>query len=166
MPGTPWPSQSDWRRLSHSCTTTPRPKPHIKNLIADPGTVVTTASTYVNLDNLNQEIRPAHPQVRGHKIGRQENPRRADRRRGGWDSAAQHTTHVAREKPLPAFEYVVMSLDTAFSRGELDKKKQETDPSACSVWGGFRYRAWRTSCCLDCWAEKLRLSRPSATPSP
>ena len=37
-------------------TTTPKPKPLIKTLVKDPDTVITTASTLVNLDNLSPEF--------------------------------------------------------------------------------------------------------------
>lgn len=136
-------------------TTTPRPKPHIKNLIADPGTVVTTASTYVNLDNLNKKFAQRILKYEGTKIGRQEiHAELIDAEEGGIVQRSKLRMWPSKT-PLPKFEYIVMSLDTAFSEESYDKKKQETDPSACSVWGGFRYKGIANIMLLDCWAEKL-----------
>jgi predicted phage terminase large subunit-like protein len=136
-------------------TTTPRPKPHIKNLIADPGTVVTTASTYVNLDNLNKKFAQRILKYEGTKIGRQEiHAELIDAEEGGIVQRSSLRMWPSKT-PLPKFEYIVMSLDTAFSEKSYDKKKQETDPSACSVWGGFRYKGIANIMLLDCWAEKL-----------
>lgn len=136
-------------------TTTPRPKPHIKALISDPGTVVTTASTYINIDNLNKKFAQRILKYEGTTIGRQEiHAELIDAEEGG---IVQRSTlrMWPRVKPLPAFEYIVMSLDTAFSEESYDKKKQQTDPSACSVWGGFRFKGVANIMLLDCWAEKL-----------
>jgi len=40
-------------------------------------------------------------------------------------------------KPLPKFQFVVLSIDPAFTERNYDKRKQETDPTACSAWGVF-----------------------------
>jgi len=136
-------------------TTTPRPKPHIKALIADPGTVLTRASTYVNLDNLNTKFAQRILKYEGTKIGRQEiHAELIDAEEGGIISR-DSLRLWPRTTPLPAFEYIVMSLDTAFSEESYDRKKQEPDPSACSVWGGFRHKGIANIMLLDCWAEKL-----------
>lgn len=142
-------------------TTTPRPKPHIKALIADPGTIVTRASTYVNLDNLNKKFAQRILKYEGTKIGRQEiHAEIIDAEEGGIVQRSNLRMWPS-SKPLPKFEYIVMSLDTAFSEESFNKKKQETDPSACSVWGGFMYKPRPDSkgipniMLLDCWAEKL-----------
>jgi predicted phage terminase large subunit-like protein len=136
-------------------TTTPRPLPHIKRLLADPGTVVTTASTYVNLDNLSSEFAKRILKYEGTKIGRQEiHAELIDSEEGGIVQRSKLRLWP-RDKPLPVFEYIVMSLDTAFSEEAYDKKKNETDPSACSVWGGFKHKGIPCIMLLDCWAEKL-----------
>ena len=136
-------------------TTTPRPLPHIKSLLADEGTVVTTASTYVNLDNLSGEFAKRILKYEGTKIGRQEiHAEIIDAEEGGIISRKSIKLWPSG-KLLPKFEYIVMSLDTAFSEESYDKKKNETDPSACSVWGGFRHKGRPEIMLLDCWAEKL-----------
>jgi phage terminase large subunit-like protein len=146
-------------RLGHDtrilATTTPRPLPHIKALLADTGTVVTTASTYVNLDNLSPEFRQRILKYEGTRIGRQEiHAELIDSEEGGIVSR-DWIRKWPRDKPFPAFEYVVMSLDTAYSEESYDKKTQETDPSACSVWGGFVHKGKPGIMLLDCWAERL-----------
>lgn len=136
-------------------TTTPRPLPHIKTLLADAGTVVTTASTYENLENLSTEFAKRILKYEGTKIGRQEiHAELIDSEDGGIVSRS-NLRLWPNKSPLPAFEYIVMSLDTAFSEESFDKKKKETDPSACSVWGGFKYKGVANIMLLDCWAEKL-----------
>jgi predicted phage terminase large subunit-like protein len=136
-------------------TTTPRPKPHIKALIADPGTVVTTASTYVNLDNLNKKFAQRILKYEGTLIGRQEiHAELIDAEEGGIIKRAD-LRMWPNKTPLPKFEYIVMSLDTAYSEEAYDKRKQTTDPTACTVWGGFKYKGLANIMLLDSWAERL-----------
>ena len=53
------------------------------------------------------------------------------------------------EKPLPQFEYVLQSYDTAFGQ------KDENDPTGCEVWGMFTYEGARQGMLLDAWDERL-----------
>lgn len=53
------------------------------------------------------------------------------------------------DKPLPAFEYIVQSYDTAFS------EKTMADPTACTVWALFTYEGRKNAMLIDAWAEKL-----------
>jgi predicted phage terminase large subunit-like protein len=136
-------------------TTTPRPLPHIKSILADRGTVVTTASTYVNLDNLSGEFAKRILKYEGTKIGRQEiHAEVIDSEEGGIVSRGDIRKWPASQ-PLPEFQYIVMSIDGAFSEESYDPKSKETDPSACSVWGGFINKGKPAIMLLDCWAEKL-----------
>jgi hypothetical protein len=136
-------------------TTTPRPLPHIKALLADQRTVVTTASTYVNLDNLSPEFARRILKYEGTKIGRQEiHAELIDSEEGGIVSR-DWIRKWPNNQNLPAFEFIVMSLDTAYSEESYDKKTHETDPSACSVWGGFIHKRKPGIMLLDCWAERL-----------
>ena len=136
-------------------TTTPRPLPHIKSLLLAEGTVVTRASTYVNLDNLSGEFAKRILKYEGTKIGRQEiHAEIIDAEEGGIISRASLRKWPA-DKKLPEFEYIVMSLDTAYSEESYEKKTHETDPSACSVWGAFVHKGKPGIMLLDCWAEKL-----------
>jgi predicted phage terminase large subunit-like protein len=139
-------------------TTTPKPKPLIKRLVRDPSTVITTATTHVNLDNLSPEFARRIMQYQGTKIGRQEIfAELIDAEEGGiisrsWLRLWPH------DKPLPLFHYIVASIDPAFSEESFDKKKQTTDPSAMSVWGCFKLPNGKPGIMLlDCWAERLGL---------
>jgi len=136
-------------------TTTPRPLPHIKALLNDRRTVVTTASTYVNLANLSPEFAERILKYEGTKIGRQEiHAELIDAEEDGVISRASIRKWPAGT-PLPEFHYIAMSLDTSFSEESYDPKSRETDPSACSVWGGFIHKGKPGIMLLDCWAEKL-----------
>ena len=53
-------------------STTPRPIPIIKRLVADPDTVVTSGSTYANLSNLAPIYRRIIRKYEGTRLGRQE----------------------------------------------------------------------------------------------
>jgi phage terminase large subunit-like protein len=61
------------------------------------------------------------------------------------------------KKPLPKFQVILMSLDTAFSEKQHDKKKQTNDPTACTVWGGFTWKKEFHVMLLDAWEEWLGL---------
>lgn len=68
-------------------------------------------------------------------------------------------------KPLPFLEYVMVSMDTAFTEKTYDRKTFSSDPTACTVWGAFknttlneRSRKEETRWCLmlmECWEEWL-----------
>jgi predicted phage terminase large subunit-like protein len=139
-------------------TTTPRPKPLIKALIKDPATVITSASTHVNLDNLSPEFARRIMKYQGTKIGRQEiYAQLIDAEEGGIISR-EWLRKWPCDRPFPTFEYIIASLDTAFSEESFDKKKQTTDPSAMSVWGCFKFPNGKPGIMLlDCWAEHLGL---------
>jgi len=136
-------------------TTTPRNRPHIKAIMADKGTVVTGASTYVNLDNLSPTFARRILKYDGTKVGRQEIYAELIDSEDGGIISRSWLQKWPLDRPLPTFEYIVMSLDTAFSEEAFDKKKQTTDPSACSVWGCFYWKKKPAILLLDCWAERL-----------
>lgn len=138
-------------------TTTPKPIPVIKNLVIDPSTVMTKASTHVNFDHLAPEFKKRIMKYAGTKIGRQEID--AELLDGEEDGIVRRSDLKLwpAGKAFPAFEYIVMSLDTAFTEESYDVKKRESDPSACSVWGGFRHPETKKAgiMLLDAWAERL-----------
>src|SRR5690606_5171121 len=43
------------------------------------------------------------------------------------------------DKPIPQFDFILYSLDTAFTERAFDRKEVKADPTACSVWGLFHY---------------------------
>lgn len=133
-------------------TTTPKPKALIMDLIKRDGedVVVTTASTYSNLDNLAPSFRQQILSYEGTKIGRQEiyaeiiDPEESGIIDRDWFRL------WPSERELPQFEYVLQSYDTAFT------ERTTGDPTACTVWGIFKPLD-RPLCAMliDCWTEHL-----------
>ena len=136
------------------CTTTPKPKPLIVDLVNREGedVVFTTASTYDNIQNLAPTFQKQILQYEGTKLGRQEihaevlDPEEAGVVKRDWFRL------WPAEKPLPRFEYVVQSYDCATS----DKTKN--DPTACSVWGVFKPNPDKpmSVMLIDCWEEYMQ----------
>jgi predicted phage terminase large subunit-like protein len=145
------------------CTTTPKPKPLIVDLVNREGedVVYTSASTYDNIHNLAPTFQKQILQYEGTKLGRQEihaeilDPEEAGIVKRDWFRLWD------ADKPLPQFQYVVQSYDCATS----DKTKN--DPTACTVWGIFKPSPDKpTSVMLiDCWEEYLQYPdlRPRVT---
>jgi predicted phage terminase large subunit-like protein len=139
-------------------TTTPKPRDLVRRLTAPkPGRVIVTGSTYDNRANLPDVFFDQLSQYEGTTIGRQElygeliNPE---------ESGIVKRSHFrlwAHDKPLPRFELVVMSLDTAFTEATTDKRSGDADPTACTVWGVFQHEKRANVMLLDCWDEQLGL---------
>jgi predicted phage terminase large subunit-like protein len=145
-------------RVRQIASTTPKPKELVKELIKREGkdVVITRASTYANLDNLAPQFKQQILQYEGTKLGRQEiyaeviNPEEDGIIKRSWLKV------WPADKPLPEFEYIIMSLDTAFTEKTADKKG-DPDPSACSVWGYFKHDKKPAILLLDCWEDHLGL---------
>jgi len=97
------------------CTTTPKPNTIIRNLLAREGkdVIVTRASTYENLANLAPTFRDQILRYEGTTIGRQEihaeviDPEEMGVIKRSWVKLWKGE--------LPELEFIVMSLDTAFT---------------------------------------------------
>jgi len=145
-------------RVRQIASTTPKPKELIKELVKREGkdVVITRASTYSNLDNLAPQFKEQILKYEGTKLGRQEihaeviNPEEDGIIKRSWIKVWPSA------KPLPEFEYIIMSLDTAFTEKTADTKG-DPDPSACSVWGYFKHDKKPAILLLDCWEEHLGL---------
>jgi len=137
-------------------TTTPKPRPLVKRLVGDEDSVMTKASTHVNASNLSPEFSRRILKYDGTKVGRQEiYAELIDAEDGGIISRGW-IKHWPADRPLPEFHFIVMSLDTALSEEDHDKKTQVTDPTACSVWGCFKLPSGKPGIMLlDSWAERL-----------
>lgn len=142
-------------------TTTPRPKPLIRQIVegtlAIP-TAITTASSYANIDNLAPTFKAQLLQYEGTKLGRQEIH--------GEVLDAMDDGIIARDwwglwdhrLKLPYFEHIVMSLDTAYTEETRNKKSGDADYTACSTWGLYRRpNKGFGILLLDCWQERLGL---------
>ena len=135
------------------CSTTPKPKPVIMDLIDRGGddVMITTASTYVNIANLAPSFQKQILQYEGTNLGRQEiHAEIIDPEEGGI---------VKREwfklwpdgKPFPKFEYILQSLDCAAS------EKTINDPTAHITFGVFKPEdGGMCAMVIDCWQEHLQ----------
>jgi predicted phage terminase large subunit-like protein len=135
------------------CTTTPKPKPLIIDLVNRDGedVIVTKASTYDNLANLAPTFKNQILQYEGTLQGRQEiNAEIIDPEEGGIIKRSMFRLWDA-DKPLPKFEYIVQSYDVATS------DKTHNDPTACTVWGVFKPLDKPMAVMLiDCWSEHMQ----------
>ena len=139
-------------------TTTPKPKDLVRKLVnPKEGRLIVKGSTYENKDHLPKSFFDQLKQYEGTQLGRQElEGELIDSEEGGiiarswfklWPSA----------KALPSFDWIIMSLDTAFTEKTLNKRTFDADSSACTVWGVFWHDDKRQVLLLDCWAEQYGL---------
>lgn len=137
-------------------TTTPKPKDLIRKLTTPkPGRVIVRGSTYDNRANLPDSFFEDMKQYEGTQLGRQElEGELIDGEEGGIISRSWFKLWPAKSK-LPHFEWIVMSLDTAFTEKTLDKRTHTADSSACTVWGVFYHEDIMQVMLLDCWSEQL-----------
>jgi predicted phage terminase large subunit-like protein len=135
------------------CTTTPRPKDLIVDLVGRDGddVVLTTASTYTNLANLSKNFQKQILQFEGTKLGRQEiYAEIIDPEEGGIVKRNMFKLWPAG-KEFPRFEYIVQSYDCATS------EKTQNDPTAAGTWGVFKPLDGPMSVMLiDCWQDRLQ----------
>lgn len=137
-------------------TTTPRPVELVRKLIVPKsGRVVVSGSTFDNKDNLPDRFFEQLEQYEGTTIGRQElygeliDPEESGVIKRSWLKL------WPAKKPLPAFDWIIMSLDTAFTEATRDTKSGDADYTACSVWGVFQHETKGYVLLLDCWQEQL-----------
>lgn len=138
-------------------TTTPKPVPIVRRLtVPQPGRIIIRGSTFDNKANLPDSFFKALEQYEGTKIGRQElygeliDPEEAGIIKRSWFNL------WPANKPLPRFDWIIMSLDTAYTEKALDKKG-DPDPTACGVWGVFQMQGMTHIMLLDCWEDHLGL---------
>jgi len=138
-------------------TTTPKPKELIRRLSAPKlGRIIVRGSTYDNKANLPDSFFENLEQYEGTTLGRQElygeliDPEESGIVQRSWINL------WPADRPLPKLEYIIMSLDTAYTEVSTDKKG-DPDPTACGVWGLFEYKGMSHMLLLDCWDEHLGL---------
>jgi predicted phage terminase large subunit-like protein len=135
------------------CTTTPKPKDLIIDLIGREGddVVLTTASTYSNIDNLSDNFKRQILQYEGTKLGRQEiYAEIIDPEEGGIVQRDWFKLWPAG-KELPKLEYVIQSYDCAYT------EKTINDPTASITFGVFK--PTDGSMCvliIDAWQDRLQ----------
>ena len=135
------------------CTTTPRPKDLIIELISREGddVALTTASTYDNIDNLAPSFKKQILQYEGTKLGRQEiYAEIIDPEESGIVKRDMFRLWPA-DKPFPKFEFILQSYDCAYT------EKTINDPTACLVFGVFKPMDGPMSVMLiDAWQDRLQ----------
>lgn len=147
-------------------TTTPKPRELVRRLTTiepadrdnpEPSRVIVSGATYDNSANLPKSFFKQLEQYEGTTIGRQElhgeliDPEEQGVIRRSW------LRMWPCDRPLPQFEHIIMSLDTAFTEETQDSKSHDPDYTACSVWGTFRIKEEHHVLLLDCWQERLGL---------
>jgi phage terminase large subunit-like protein len=136
-------------------TGTPKPKPFIRNLVKLPRSIIIHGSTYENRENLARTFFENVAKYEGTSVGRQElYGEILDPEEAGFVKRSQWRLWPALKK-LPKFRFIIMSLDTAFTEKQWDKREQTGDPTACSVWGLFTYERTDHIMLLDAWEDYL-----------
>jgi len=137
-------------------TTTPKPRDLVRRLTKDKkGRIITTGSTYDNRANLPDSFYEQIAQYEGTTLGRQELYGELIDAEEGGIIARSWFKLWPRDKTLPKFEYIVMSLDTAFTEKTINRKTHDPDASACTVWGVFWHEDTMKALLLDCWSDHL-----------
>lgn len=138
-------------------TTTPKPTPIVRRLTtAQDERIIIRGSTFDNRANLPASFFKQLEAYEGTKIGRQElYGELIDPEEAGIVKRSDFRLWPAKA-PLPKFDWIIMSLDTAYTEKTLDKKG-DPDPTACGVWGVFHYKGMSHVMLLDCWEEHLGL---------
>lgn len=140
-------------------TTTPRPTPLVRDLTKPKeGRVIVRGSTYDNSANLPKVFFEQLEQYEGTALGRQElDGELLDPEESGIIKRSWFRLWPANKR-LPKLDFVLMSLDTAFTERTTDKKTNAADPSACTVWGSFTLKnGEKHLLLLDCWQDHLGL---------
>lgn len=130
--------------------STPRPTELIKEIYYDASVAVTKFTTFANRKNLAPSFFNDLLKYEGTRLGRQElYAELLEDMEGGIFDRKDFLLWAAKN-PLPAFDYVIQSYDTAFT------EKTINDRTACTTWGMFVHSK-RGSCAmlLDCWADHL-----------
>ena len=138
-------------------TTTPKSKDLIRKLSQpQPGRVIVRGSTFDNKDNLPDSFFKQLEQYEGTTIGRQElYGELIDPEESGIVKRSDFKLWPAK-KPLPALDYIILSLDTAFTEATYDKKRGDADSTACVVLGSFHDKDNLSQLIvLDCWSEQM-----------
>ena len=138
-------------------TTTPKPKELIRKLSKPQDKrVIVRGSTFDNKANLPDSFFKQLEQYEGTTIGRQElYGELIDPEEAGIVKRSDFRLWPAK-RALPAFDYIIMSLDTAFTEATYDKKKGDPDSTACVVMGSFHDKEGHSHLMvLDCWSDQL-----------
>lgn len=135
-------------------TTTPKPIDWLVEMVGR-ADINIVGSTYENRDNLAEDFFKEIEVYEGTDVGRQEihgeilDPSEAAVIKRSW----LRLWPVAR--PLPWFEYIIISMDTAHTEKTFDRKTFTADPTACQVWGVFSYEQRWNMMLLNHWKDHI-----------
>lgn len=132
------------KRSTCVIASTPKPKELIREFFSNRKIKKIGGNMKENEDNLSASFIEQMRSLEGTRLGRQELAGELlDAEEMGIIRRSQWKLWPWNE-PLPDFEFIVMSLDSAFTEENVDykettKKQRDTsDFTACSVWGGIR----------------------------
>lgn len=114
-------------------TTTPRPVPVVKELLAAPTTVVTRGATMENRGNLAPSfLRQITARYQGTRLGRQELEAEVldDNPNALWTRAGLEQATIAKAK-LPQLQRIVVAIDPSGSDGRSDDEADDIGIIAC-----------------------------------
>lgn len=124
--------------------TTPKRIPYLRKFESRVGVRVIRGTSYENLANLSRSFRGQIMSMAGTSLGRQEIDgayidEASDKSviQRSWIKLWPFDPRTGRHKALPEMSFIVESYDTASSEHDFDKAKQQTDPTACVVFGVF-----------------------------
>jgi predicted phage terminase large subunit-like protein len=135
------------------CTTTPKPKDLIVELVGREGddVVITRASTYANLANLAENFKKQILQYEGTQLGRQEIYAEILDPEDNGIVKRDMFRLWPNGKEFPKFEYILQSYDCAYTEATLN------DPTACITFGVFKPQDGPMSVMvIDCWQDRLQ----------
>jgi predicted phage terminase large subunit-like protein len=135
------------------CSTTPKPKDVVMDLIAREGddVVITRASTHSNIKNLAPSFQKQILQYEGTNLGRQEIYAEIIDPEEGGIVERDWFRLWPNKKPFPKLEYVLQSYDCATS------DKTINDPTGSITFGVFKpVDGGMCVLVLDCWKDHLK----------
>jgi len=144
-------------------TTTPKPIDIIRRLYKDAGTKLTTGSSYENARNLPKKYLDNMERYKDTPLGKQEiygeiiSAGMEGIFKRGWIRL------WPRHKPLPEFDYLIISMDTAFTEKTFNTKTRQPDYSACLALAVFKEKlpdGTKVNAVLICDAWDEHLSFP------
>lgn len=153
-------------------STTPRPLDVLRELLKRDDIITRTGSLYENIANLSDNFKNTILPLEGTRIGDQEiHGKLLDMEELGVIKRSWFPLYPAHRKgcpgaqtgcsgcnPLPRFEYILSSYDTALEEEKRDKKRNEPDFSANITFGLFRPSLTAPklrAMVLDVWDERL-----------
>lgn len=134
-------------------STTPRPIKLLREMVKNPRARIVTGTTDENRANLSRTFFANIEKYRGTKLGDQELLGKIlDTSEDAIVSSSWWKIWPI-QTPLPWFEFIMVSMDTAFTERTFDKKTGDPDPTACTVWGVFGHKEKYHVMLIEAWDD-------------